>query len=1025
MDYNKFLRFVSRRLIVLGVAMCMFPIANCMAQGAKEKNAGVVESPVPAKLTIVGRVTDSAGEPLAGASVIVKGSSTGVSTDTDGTFTLRFTKNKTKDNIIVVSFIGMQSQEIAISSSTRLEVRLQEDSHLDAVVVNGFYSQPKETFTGAATTISGEELIKVAPTNLITGLVSLTPGMVLVENNAAGSNPNAIPSLLIRGANTLIENDSEEGVNNPLIVLDGVEITMADLYDLDVFDIERVDVLKDASATILYGEKGANGVIVIERKKAEQGKLRLNYNFLPRFSIPDLSSFNLTNPEQKLELERLAGLYDKADGSLDEAYDYKLQRIRAGVGTDWLHAPLRIPFSHNHSMSLSSRADALDFRASANLNDNYGVMKGDNRRSSGVNFNITYHLRDKLTLSYKSSFSMNNSVDSPYGNYSQYSKMNPYETIRDENGEFIKKYNFNPFGSKNNGDPNPLYDAELSSFSKGKTHSFVNSISGRWNIMKNFYVTGQGNLGLNWGAMEKYVSPMSAKEIGMSMEKRGSYSFSSSSGLTTSGKIVINYGRSLDTKGTMFRISAGSNINYSRRSSSSARAVGFLKDELSDLSFAIAYENGKPTGKDIISTQVGFFVNGNFSLWNRYFIDLSYRTSGSSKFGSNNSFAPFWALGGGWNIHREGFAKNLKWLNSLVLRYSAGYTGSVSFDYYQAKTIYKYNSKYEYYSGIGARPDKMGNPDLKWQRTFNNNLGLSGSFLDNRLNISLDFYSNTTYDMLMPVELPPSVGTKSMNINFGQINNKGIDLSLSAQIIRKKDLFWSMTITGGHVMDEIRKITSALKSNPNANDPSKPRVLYQEGHSQFDIFAMRSAGIDPATGKEIFIKRNGEYTYNYNTNERVAVGNSNPILKGSLMNTFRWKGFSFSISTSYTFGGDYYNTTLQQKVEHIDPYHNVDVRAFTDRWKKPGDLSRYLSLANNETGTIFSERFVERRNELYISSVQFTYEFAPKKITKIGLRKLALGIGLSDLGYISTVRFERGTSYPYCRSINLIFRPTF
>lgn len=1023
MNFNKAMQNIVHRFFLHAfVILSLFLISGIYFSAKAQTGAAGEKS----KITVVGKVTDAKGEPLPGASVVVKGTTTGVSTDVDGSFTIRFIKNKAKDNVLIFSFIGMKHQEIVANSSTRLDISLQEDSQLEAVVVNGFYAQPKETFTGSATTVSGEELVRVSPTNLISGLVSLTPGMVLVENNADGSNPNAIPSLLIRGANTLIANESEEGVNNPLIMLDGVEISMAELYDLDIFDIERVDVLKDASATILYGEKGANGVIVVERKKADQGKIRLNYNFVPRFSVPDLSSFNLTNPEQKLELERLAGLYDKADGSMDEAYDYKLQRIRAGVNTDWLYAPLRIPFSHNHSLSLSSRTDVLDFRANMNLNDNYGVMKGDNRRGTGISFNVSYHLRDKLTLTYKSSFSLNNSVNSPYGSYSQYSKMNPYETARDDNGEYIKTYYFNPLVPSSSGDPNPLYDATLSSFAKGKSQSFTNSISGRWNITKSFYVTAQGNIGLNWGSSDKYVSPMSSRELKNNVNKRGSYSFTNNSGFTTDGKFVVNYGRSLDTKGTMFRISGGANIQYARKLSSAARAVGFLKDDLSDLSFSIAYDNGKPSGTDKIATQVGVFVNGNFSLWNRYFVDASYRASGSSKFGSNNNFAPFWALGAGWNIHREGFAKNWKWLNSLVVRYSAGYTGSVSFDYYQAKTVYQYNADYEYYTGIGARPKQMGNPDLKWQRTFNSNVGVSGAFWDSRLNFSFDFYSNTTYDMLMPIPLPPSVGAKTMNVNFGEINNKGVDLSLSAQIIRKKDLFWSMTITGGHVMDEIRKISSSLKDKEVTDkyDLAKPKLLYKEGGSQYNIYAMRSAGIDPATGKEIFIKRNGEYTYNYLSEERVAVGNTNPVLRGSWINTFRWKGLSFNISTTYTFGGDYYNTTLQNKVENIDAYHNVDARAFTDRWKKPGDLSRYLSIADTEYPH-FSERFVERRNELYISSIQLTYDFVPKAITKMGLRKLALGIGLSDIGYISTIRFERGTSYPYCRSINLIFRPTF
>lgn len=295
------------------------------AQNSRQSSNTSSALPGTQKITIKGTITDDHGEPLAGANVLVKGTSVGTSADIDGNYSLTFQRSSKKTDVLVFSFIGTEPQEFNVSSSTRLNVTLKVSS-LDAVVVNGFYTQSKETFTGSATTISGEQLAEISPTNLISGITSLTPGMVMVENNASGSNPNAIPSLLIRGANTLITNESEEGVNNPLIVLDGVEISMEELYDLDIFDIERIDVLKDASATILYGEKGANGVIVVERKRIGNEKVKLNYNFVPKLSYPDLSSFNLCTPEQKLELERLAGLYDTEDGSLDEAYAYKLEK---------------------------------------------------------------------------------------------------------------------------------------------------------------------------------------------------------------------------------------------------------------------------------------------------------------------------------------------------------------------------------------------------------------------------------------------------------------------------------------------------------------------------------------------------------------------------------------------------------------------------------------------------------------------------------------------------------------------------
>lgn len=987
----------------------------------------------PGRITVTGTITDELGEPLPGASVMVKGTRTGVTADEEGNYKLQFRpKEGEKQWVLVYNFVSMEVKEITIHGSGPLNVSLKYDQTLDEVIVNGFYAQPKESFTGVATVIRGEELIAASPTNLIAGIAAATPGMVIVQNNAQGSNPNAIPSILIRGANSLVTNESEEGVNNPLIVLDGVEISMEELYDLDIFDIERIDVLKDASATILYGEKGANGVIVVERKAVEDAKVRLSYNFVPNFSIPDLSSYNLANAAQKLEFERLAGLYETSDGSMDQAYDYKLRNVRRGVDTDWIHAPLRIPFSHTHSLSFSARGSNTDYRATMSLSDNYGVMKGDNRRKFGIGFQVGYHLRDKLTVTYKTNISINSSKSSPYGDFSDYVALNPYETVYDADGEYIRNYYFNPYDTSSDKMANPLYDATLSSFSSNGNQTMVNSLQGRWNITKELYMTAQGNMNFSWGSSDDYISPDAAQYEGNTdVTRKGQYTFTSRQGRSYDGKVVLNYGKSLGRKGSMMRISAGSNIKYTHSQSARGIGQGFLKDNLSDISFAMGYPpSGRPTGTDRIATEIGFFVNTNLSFRNRYFADGSFRTSGSSRFGAANRFAPLWSAGIGWHLHNEPWLKGVEWLNTLTVRYSTGYTGSVSFDYYQAQTTYSYKSDYQYHTGIGAVPVSMGNPDLKWQKKWGNNVGITAAFLDSRFNLSFDYYNNTTFDLLMPINLPPSVGVSSMYVNFGQINNRGFDFSASGQIIRTKDFFWNITVTGGHVMDRINNISSVLKGTSatavgiSDTDTITPKLLFTEGGSQFDIYAVRSAGIDPATGKEIFIKKNGEYTFTYDPDDRVAVGNSNPILNGSIMNTVRIKGLTITLTTSYTFGSDFYNSTLQGKVEDVNPRKNIDARAYTDRWKAPGDLVRYLAISARSE-TVNSQRFIEKRNELYFSNLQVTYDFTGEWLKKLGLKKLCLGVGTSDLGYLSTVRYERGTSYPYCRSVNLIVRPTF
>ena len=234
---------------------------------------------------------------------------------------------------------------------------------------------------------------------------------------------------------------------------------------MDIYDIGQVTVLKDASAAVLYGDKAASGVILVERTKVTESKPRLSYNFTPNFSYPDLTSLRLCNAEQKLELERLAGLYDEVNGSLDPAYYYKLDNIRRGVYTDWPSKPLRWAFSHNHSVTLTGRGNGIEYRASGSFRDAYGVMKGDNRRNYGANFSFAYHLTDKLTFNYRFAFTMTDSKASPYGDFGKYTRLNPYNPVYDEYGEYIKLYYFDPYlsnanDSRNQG--NPLYDATLS-----------------------------------------------------------------------------------------------------------------------------------------------------------------------------------------------------------------------------------------------------------------------------------------------------------------------------------------------------------------------------------------------------------------------------------------------------------------------------------------------------------------------------------------------------------------------------------
>lgn len=431
---------------------------------------------------------------------------------------------------------------------------------------------------------------------------------------------------------------------------------------------------------------------------------------------------------------------------------------------------------------------------------------------------------------------------------------------------------------------------------------------------------------------------------------------------------------------------------------------------------------------------VHFFAT-NFIWKNRYVVDGSYRLSGSSKFGANYRYAPFWSVGVGYNLHNEEFIKKLGWVNTLRIRGSYGYTGSVKFDAYQAITTYKYSSDYIGYTGVGAIPLGMANPDLKWQTTKKFNVGITSSLLHDRMNVNLDFYNEKTCDMLIDKSPPPSSGATSVKANLGSQTSNGIEFSLWGKIIQTRDWEWNLSVNGLHSKTVINKISEALKRKNEQNATgqtssgtisSSPLSQYREGESPSAIYAVRSAGIDPATGKEIYIKQDGSYTYTYDSKDQVSCGDTNPIMQGSISTMLKFRSFSLSASMSYRFGGDMYNSTRASKVEGVNPKYNCDVRAFTERWKNPGDVVAYLDITTTGgSSDTYTDRFIEKDNELYLSSVYLQYNVPTSFLKKLHIQKLYVGVGTEDLFRITAAKYERGTSYPYSRKINMSASVTF
>ena len=979
-------------------------------------------------------VEKKTGSVLAGASVALwKGDKmlTGTVTDVDGVFSIITTE---KDFEVQVSFMGYNT--IRFSSSSRklsgMKIELVEDSHaLGDVVITGLVTKNKETFTGSATEISALELKQVSGTNLIGAIAALTPGMSMVQNTTQGSNPNNLPELVLRGMSSF--SNQGQQVNQPTIILDGTEISMQELYDLDINEIEKITVLKDASATALYGSKAANGVIVITRKPILESKLRVQYNFTGNLQFPMLDDYDVLNAAEKLEYERLAGLYTAGSAinqetgmpsqyDYDKLYNEKYKAIMAGQNSDWLSQPARTAFSHDHSLRVYGGANNMRYELTGRIGDTKGVMKGDYRKRYSIGFKLDYFINNAITISNRTTYQEIDVKNTPYGSFSQYVKMNPYDKMYNDDGSV----NTNLSWDINN----PLYEASLGSFSKSGSRSFSNTTDFRWDISKMFLLTGHFNISTDSEFGDIFTSPKSLVYKNVTdLSKKGQYTKSTSDGASYNGNVVATFNKFFDDE-SLVSLSAGWEINHAESTSETTQVIGFYNDNLSFIGSAAGYPTDiTPYGSLSETADVGVFTTGNFSYCNRYFVDATWRTTGSSQFGENNRFGHFWSGGLGWNVLNESFMKNVKkHFDLFKLRGSLGYTGKVSFSPFQAMTMYSYLNTYEYKNGIGAVPLTIGNVDLAWERTMNYNIGLDFSMFDRRLNLVVDAYIRNTTDLLLDKAKAPSTGVTTAKGNMGEMQNRGVEFQLDGYIFRTNDFYWRLGTTGYMNRNKITQINKALEeinkdNQENAGLYDYPLPQYAEGESVTALKLVRSAGIDPATGKEVYIKRNGERTFVYDPADKVLIGDTEPKYTGTFSTNIYWKGFSLYALFNFRLGAWVYNTTRSTKVEGADPRYNADQRVFDDRWKKPGDIATYKDIANTSTPKQ-TDRFAEEENTLTLGSLNLSYEFSDKVCRKLHLRNLRTGINFTDILRLSSVKIERGTDYLYSQGFEFYLNVT-
>lgn len=951
-----------------------------------EKKA--VSQPGSRKKRVTGVVKDVMGEPLIGANVVEKGRSTnGVITDFNGKFTLEVDESAS----LVVSYIGYLAQDIPTKGKGDFHIILKEDTNtLDEVVVTGYGDFKKATYTGSASVLTTEKLEALPVVSVGQMIESNIPGISVVAGTS--SQPGAKTTLRVRGVASM--NASTE----PLYVLDGVPIPSYDLSNftsmseaggmgfietLNPADIESITVLKDAASASLYGAKGANGVVLITTKKGKEGKLRVN--MAAKYGITDFAYTYrpLMGGEERRKLihEGLVNFQLDKGVSEQEAQQYAdanidqyAKRLPQGY-SDWESALFKTGYQQDYNLSASAGNQNSSFIGSLGYTKQTGVsLNSEMERFTGrVDASNKYK---KVEFGMNASFSWTKNVHLPegkfYGSAIYASKVNltPSTPIYNEDGTYASGYR------ENNG-YNPILEAEVNDY-YARTVRAMGTAKIAYNVWANLKVS-------------------SVFTVDYSLTK--DFFFQSPDG--RDGATYQGRGRMQMTD--RIRYTSQNNLTYSKtfgkHSVSAVTAFEVMKYDYEDL-----YAAKKTYGQDI-NTSLGnaadpidadqklqedalmsYVASVNYSYDDKYYASFSFRRDGSSRLSPDTRWGNFWSLSASWRLSQERFMQPLKSvLSDLKLRASYGVNGNLPSSYYGYQSTYTTGA---FYSGKPSPWEStLGNEELTWEKNYALNLGLDiGLF--SRVNVSLDWYTRTTKDLLMSKQLNSISGFSSLLTNVGQMRNTGVELEVRSNNIKTKDFSWTTAFNLSHNKNKILKLADL----PWFVDG---RYVRKEGYPFNTIYLREYAGVDPETGSALYYDNQQDENGNYTKNKVTDPGQASPIplkditptISGGFMNTFNYKFIDLSFNLSYSFGGYSYDNASY--ILQDDGYSVISNKSTEQRrrWQKPGDITdvpRFV-YGNKKGGNYNSSRAIHSTDHIRLKSLILGLNAPKAWLQKLGI----------------------------------------
>lgn len=992
-------------------------------------------------IEIKGTVTNDKKEPLPGVNVKVKGSNATAQTDFDGKYTLV----APNDGILLFTYIGHTAEIIAVNNRKVINVTLKEETkQLEGVVINtGVTVRKKELITGAVTTFKGEELRQISTQNIVQALKSLDPSFVVLDNNLTGSNPNVLPTIEVRGQTSLTANqvDSEfrEDPNQPLFILDGFPTTLQQIVDLDINRIASITLLKDAASTALYGSRSANGVLVVETIKPTPGQLQFSYAYNSSYELADLSVYNLMNAEQKLEFERLSGAFNAGAGvrpeiqyNWNQEYNKRLAAVRRGVNTYWLNEPIQMGITSGHSLSFGGGSEEFRFNLAGNYKTKTGTMKGSEHNTWGYNGSITYK-KNKLTFNNNFFVSGGDNQESQYGSFETWAETTPYYPKYNENGELTRYLDGTSLPIPDNQviashPANPLYNVKLPSYNKANDFNFTNNFAVNYDLSANIKTTGALSVSQLNTYKTVFVSPDHTLFVENIPTEKGTYTRNEISVKKWNANIGATYSNVFNNVHSV-NYTIRASAREERNDSYKTALRGFPLGVSGNPSFAFGYEpNGKPSTYNGLVRNIDLTNQVNYAYDRKYLFDFTQTMSGATNFGTNKKYSPYWGVGIGWNLNNE-FKMNEDIVNTLKVRANIGQTGNQNLVGFASYDVYTYNSNTNVF-GAGLGISQIANPNLEPQKTKDLSLGLDLAMFRNKLTATIGAYRRITSPQIVAIDLAASTGVNAYPLNIGHLTTQGLELKINYNFINnlQQNFIWGAGIIASTNDNELGGFGNALASLNDKAQKTFSLTRYYDGSSSNDLWAVPSLGIDPTTGKEVFLKKNGQSTFTYDKKDEIVMGNSRETVTGVISTNVSYKGFSFGLFVRYSFGSERFNNALYNKVENISDdniFDNQDARAFTDRWITPGQLAQFkgISLTNQ---TPISSRFIQKDDYLSGESIRLGYRVTDRVwLKKAGLTGLGFNAYANEFFRISTIKAERGISYPFSRiyslSLNLSF----